>query len=501
MSANRPIVLAEMLLASVACVALGAGVWLGSHSLSLTMLAGAMSAVLGGARIAWMLWLNRAAVRLLSGETETGPRAVNPFTPLADKARHELGRLNRAQLEAESQLDVVRARMLAQKRSLDRIMSALQTVPHPVLVTDTAGNITQWNRAAIELARELTPSAAEPLNCDFFPGLAELITEARDRQEAAEQWQRTFDWVIDGSSRQYLAAIRNCVEEDRRLGFSITMTDTTLRRDEQSRHAEFVSSVTHEFKTPLACIRAYTEMLQDGLFESPEDQHEACETIQNQVERLTRLVNNLLNLSRIESGVIEVERDDCALQDVLLPQLETVQTAADEKHITLTNSLSDLYLPVHVDRSLMGQAIINLLSNAIKYTPEGGAVELKCRQVDRHGVIEIRDNGLGIPEESLPRLFERFYRVPQNNQAAAGTGLGLTLVHYVVTELHRGTISVESSVGKGTTFRIMLPLGHQSGRPVRSTGVGAQQRRQGQIPHSHTVRAPEPEAVLGKVES
>jgi signal transduction histidine kinase len=119
---------------------------------------------------------------------------------------------------------------------------------------------------------------------------------------------------------------------------------------------------------------------------------------------------------------------------------------------------------------LFGQAIINLISNAVKYTPIDGEVRIRTRMQDTEAVIEVQDNGMGIPPDALPKLFERFYRVPQNSHAAAGTGLGLALVKYIVTNIHDGSISVTSQVDRGSNFAIRIPLGHR-GRSTRSAAT------------------------------
>jgi len=146
---------------------------------------------------------------------------------------------------------------------------------------------------------------------------------------------------------------------------------------------------------------------------------------------------------------------------VIKQSLDVIATAAKEKRISIVDELSDLYLPAHLDLDLFGQAVINLLSNAVKYTPEGGEIRVRTRMQDTEAVIEILDNGMGIPTDSLPRLFERFYRVPQNAKAAPGTGLGLALVKYIVTNIHDGSISVTSQVNEGSNFAIRVPLGHR----------------------------------------
>jgi two-component system phosphate regulon sensor histidine kinase PhoR len=214
-------------------------------------------------------------------------------------------------------------------------------------------------------------------------------------------------------------------------------------------------------KTPLSSMKAFIEMLADGDVTEFEQQLELYGFIDVQIDRLTRLINNMLNLARIESGVIKIQREDCGLNEVLEKALEVVAPMAHEKRIQLIPELSELYLPVNVDRDLFGQGVINLLSNAIKYTPEGGEVHLQSRMGEAEAVIEVRDNGMGIPEDSLPRLFQRFYRVPENNKAAAGTGLGLALVQYIVADVHNGRVSVSSKVNAGSCFTVQIPLGHR----------------------------------------
>jgi len=233
----------------------------------------------------------------------------------------------------------------------------------------------------------------------------------------------------------------------------------------RAQEAAFLSAVSHEMKTPLASIRAYAELLADGDAEDPSTREEFFEVINTQVDRLQRLVQNLLDLARIEAGMMQVNKKPISLNEILQEAAEVVRPAAEGKSLELTTELSPLYLGVCVDRDLMLQVAINLLSNAIKYTPAGGRVTLRSRLQDHHVIFQVSDTGVGLTEEECARIFDRFYRVKRNENLAEGTGLGLALVKSIVEELHGGHISVESTLGKGTTFTVRLPAMRQ-GVPV-----------------------------------
>ncbi|WP_145232442.1 sensor histidine kinase [Gimesia algae] len=294
-----------------------------------------------------------------------------------------------------------------------------------------------------------------------IPELAKLLAKTIERKEATFRRRTEFEFTSNGVKTQYRAIATNLSDENQvALGTVVVVENIGEEADEKTQHAEFVSSVAHELKTPMSGIKAYIEMLLDGDCE-PDEAAELYGFINDQIDRLTRLVNSMLNLARIESGVVEIKRHDHELNDILKTASDVISPTATEKDITFTAELSDMYLPVFVDKDMLGQAIINLLSNAVKYTPNGREVRLRSRMEDTSAVIEVRDTGMGIPENSLPHIFDRFYRVPENNRSAAGTGLGLALVHFIVTNVHNGSISVQSQVDKGTCFTVTIPLGHK----------------------------------------
>ncbi|MFK7776949.1 MAG: HAMP domain-containing sensor histidine kinase [Gimesia sp.] len=362
--------------------------------------------------------------------------------------------------------------------------SVLESLDTGVLVFDAQQELEYSNSAADVFlipkadVQAIGSDSSLSLNKTLFndlviPELGELLTKTIQRKNATSCRRAEFELTSNESTKQFCAvATHLCDDHQTVLGTIVVIENIDDKNTEKTNHAEFVSSVAHELKTPMSGIKAYVEMLMDGEC----DADEALELygfINEQIDRLTRLVNSMLNLARIESGVVDIKRHDHELNDILKTAFDVISPTAAEKEITITTQLSDLYLPVYVDKDMLGQAIINLLSNAIKYTPNGHEVCLRSRMEDSSAVIEVRDTGLGIPKDSLPHIFDRFYRVPENNCSAAGTGLGLSLVHFIITNVHNGSISVQSKVNEGTCFSISIPLGHQEKKKITPVAAPA----------------------------
>jgi two-component system phosphate regulon sensor histidine kinase PhoR len=223
---------------------------------------------------------------------------------------------------------------------------------------------------------------------------------------------------------------------------------------------DFVSNVSHELRTPLASIKAYVEMLIDGEADDEKTKREFYDVIQNEANRLGRLIDNILNISRIESGLVKINKQPQSLTVILKEAVEVITPQARMKNITIDEQVTPVFYQTHADKDMLYQAVLNLLSNAVKYTPEGGQITVQTvvDETKKRVMTRISDTGVGIPPKDLPFVFDKFYRAEANNKMAKGTGLGLSLVKHIIETVHHGRIFVESEVGKGSTFGFELDL-------------------------------------------
>lgn len=397
---------------------------------------------------------------ILSDSTTTGPWSAT--------YRHileSLVGLGRRVQEAEHQQAVAEARARRMSSELERTREILAGIPDPVIAVDAYGEIVLANPSAerafgFQWQADLHPRLEQAIAC---APLVEMVQEVQRRKSPS---LRTVEFALATAGSQanwYRASCRNLATADHDatdalgLGAVAILTDVGHQKVAQKRNAEFVSAVSHEMKTPLTGIKAYVELLADGDAEDPETRDNFLDVIHGQTDRLQRLIDNLLNLARIEAGVVEVKKSARSLNEILTEALNVVRPAAEQKQVQLTSDLSPLYLGVFMDRDMLLQAAINLLSNAVKYTPAGGRVTVRSRSHDSDIVFDVEDTGVGLSEEDCQRVFEKFYRVKKDQAMAPGTGLGLPLAKHIVEDVHGGRLSVNSVLGKGSTFRVCLP--------------------------------------------
>jgi signal transduction histidine kinase len=242
-----------------------------------------------------------------------------------------------------------------------------------------------------------------------------------------------------------------------------------IRRD-RDRSREFLADVSHELRTPIAALRTFNELLTEGAADDPAARAEFLETSRAQLERLDWLAQNLLELSKLDSGLVLLDLRPEDLRSSVEQAVEQSAATARRRGVELTMDRPETSIPLRHDPVRIGQVVTNLVGNAIKFTPRGGSVRVEVAQEARGSAsITVSDTGIGIDPAELPRIFDRFFRGSRANEArGSGSGLGLAIVRSIV-EMHGGTVSVESRLGAGTTFRVLLPA---QPRPPASTDPG-----------------------------
>jgi len=246
-------------------------------------------------------------------------------------------------------------------------------------------------------------------------------------------------------------------EKNETVGAIIVLQDVTEQEKLDKMRKEFVANVSHELRTPLTTIKSYTETLLDGALENQELATNFLNVIDSESERMTRLVKDLLQLSKLDYDNIQWNMKKISIQKIVSECVYRMNISAKQKNQVLEFN-TELVIPeIMGDKDRIEQVIVNILSNAIKYTPENGKIEVSLERDEDNVMVKVIDNGIGIPKEDLPRLFERFYRVDKaRSRMLGGTGLGLSIARQIV-EAHKGKIKISSEYGQGTQVLITLP--------------------------------------------
>jgi two-component system, OmpR family, phosphate regulon sensor histidine kinase PhoR len=340
----------------------------------------------------------------------------------------------------------------------------IYSISDAVLVTDTFDDLILANESAartfdFDLARAGRSPVEQVLKDQKVIG---MIREMRQSNSA--QGRRIVEHTVksaDGDDKTFKITL-SCVADktEHPAGVVAVLHDMTKEKEVAEMKNDFVSNVSHELRTPLASIKAYIEMLIDGEADDEKTKGEFYEVIQNEANRLSRLIDNILNISRIESGLVKINKQPQSLTVITKEALEVIAPQAKGKQINLVENLSPVFYQTVADRDMLYQAVLNLLSNAVKYTPEGGSITVQTdvNEAQKKVIARISDTGVGIPPKDLPFVFDKFYRVEANNRMAKGTGLGLSLVKHIIETVHQGRIFVESTQGKGSTFGFELAM-------------------------------------------
>lgn len=348
----------------------------------------------------------------------------------------------------------------AERRQAEALIHGISDA---VLVTNAWDELITANPAAEELLGFQTVVALRrPISLvSAAQGILPQITATRAGSTGSQSFALTLTRA--GKPRSFAVTMTCVTDSHGAFDSLVTVLHDTTREQEISRmKSDFVAHVSHELRTPLSSIKAYAEMLVDDEAGDDKNKREFYQIIENEADRLSRLIDNILNIGRIESGVTRVQKKLVDLNQVVAAALEVLKPAVREKNLTLVAAVAPALPRVFVDRDMIYQAVLNLLGNALKYTPAGGTVRV-ATALDKDACVVtllVEDTGVGIPPEAMPHLFEKFYRVEQHKAMARGSGLGLNLTRQIVEEVHKGRMYVSSVVGQGSTFGFHLPIRH-----------------------------------------
>lgn len=354
----------------------------------------------------------------------------------------------------------IRASRDEEERARVRLEATLANLSDGVVVTDPAGGLVRMNGAAVHLlGLPSMPPAGQPfVQVSRDHELAALLEAAL----ASKIGEPGLAEVHHARSRRIMEATAQRVAGTREpLGLVVLRDVTELRRLEGVRR-EFVANVSHELRTPLASIKALVETLEAGAVDDPDVAGDFLHRIVGEVDRLAALVDELLDLARLESGRVTLHAEAMDPKDLLERAAERLRSQTERSRLTLAIEVPPGLPAVRADRARVEQVVLNLLHNAIKFTPPGGRVTIAAVERDGSLEVSVRDTGVGVPEDELPRLFERFYKADKARRSE-GTGLGLAIAKHIV-QAHGGAIWAESRPGNGSTFRFTLPLAKADGR-------------------------------------
>lgn len=363
--------------------------------------------------------------------------------------------------EARREIQELNLQLQLMRRRKSGIEAILNSIHDAVIVVDSQSRLILSNPAAEAIfgfrgEQAISRPIAETLGKS---GLAELIAKTAGSKVRCVR----YDLAIPVQGKPaFFDCLLSCVFDDNGQISSVVAVLHDMTREKEASQAknEFVSHVSHELKTPLASINAYAEMLIDGEAQDEAAIQQFCQIIQGQAQRLNRLIEEILNISRIESGMMKVNKQNHSVALIVRDAIEMIRSTAQEKNITLQVPPPIVCDQIIGDKDMMMQTVVNLLSNAVKYTPNNGQVrvDIELNEVDQTIMVSVSDTGIGIPEEDIPKLFGKFYRVEANKNFAKGTGLGLNLVRQIVETIHGGKVFVHSKQGQGSTFGFVLPL-------------------------------------------
>lgn len=379
---------------------------------------------------------------------------LNVDIPISE-SKGEIPKITMALNHMAQKLNEVFKQLSHEKNQIEAVLSAMS---EGVMVVSEKGKIILTNN----IFKEMFNLTDDPFQKSYWEVLRNKeVIKLIDG--VLQNWKPDNKEVfyLYPEERYYLANVIPLTSPEREI--IVVMFNITEFKKLENIKADFIANVSHELRTPLTAIKGYTETLEEGAFEDPQEQKHFIKIIKRHANRLINIVSDLLVLSEIEGrDVLSQQNENGDLEDVnvnevIRSSLEALKSNALEKELKVSFNPSDKEHIITASRFLLEQMFINLIDNAVKYTPDHGEVGIEITDKNEYLAIEIYDNGIGIPKDSLPRIFERFYRVDKTrSRKMGGTGLGLSIVKHIVI-IHGGKIDVKSEEGKGSRFCISLP--------------------------------------------
>lgn len=392
-----------------------------------------------------LLEMEHQARRLAEGDLNTKFWSDRP---------DEIGRLAETMNYMVAQLDEKMRSLIQERNEREAILSSMI---EGVIAVDATERILMVNQAAREILNlpAYTFAGKPVLEVVRNSALQRFLREVLESNAAREA---EVELIFPTKRMIKLTGAPLLDESGHTLGCVAVLNDITRLRALERMRSEFVANVSHELKTPITTIKAYIETLRDEAIADRQKAVEFLDIVAKHADRLNAIVDDLLSLSRIESDAHAIALVPLDLRLVVARSLDSARGKATTKQITLIADEMVEPLPVMGNANLLEQALVNVLDNAIKFSPEKTSVKISAFKRENEVEIQVADQGIGIPEKDLPRIFERFYRVDKGrSRDLGGTGLGLAIVKHIVLA-HKGTVTAQSTLGQGSVFTIRLPL-------------------------------------------